>query len=288
MTEAIIARPSRRRRPRIPRALRNDRVALTAAIACVLLVAVALLAPLLAPDDPTQGSIVDADLGITGSHLLGADALGRDLLSRLLFGARLSLLGPALVVALCMSIGTTVAIGSVWIGGAVDRAVARVLDVIFSFPALLLAVLAVAILGAGFVAPVIALSVAYVPYVARVVRSVALRERHLPYIDACQALGYSGWRICVRHILPNVRLILVAQATIMFASALMDLAAISFLGLGVQPPSSDWGTMVASGASQLFNNYPLQTMTAGIAIVVTVVAFNVLGERLTMAAERGE
>jgi peptide/nickel transport system permease protein len=121
--------------------------------------------------------------------------------------------------------------------------------------------------------------------VARVVRSVVLRERHLAYVDACQCLGYSGWRVCTRHLLPNVRLMIGAQATISFASALIDLAALSFIGLGVQPPSSDWGLMVADGSSALLNNHPIQTLVAGGAIVLTVVAFNVLGDRLNAAFE---
>ena len=131
----------------------------------------------------------------------------------------------------------------------------------------------------------LALSIAYVPYVARVVRSVALRERHMAYIDACRSLGYSDWRICARHIFPNVRLMVGAQATISFASALMDLAAISFIGLGVQPPASDWGLMVNDGSSALLNNHPMETLAAGGAIVLTVVAFNVLGDRLSAAFE---
>jgi peptide/nickel transport system permease protein len=255
------------------------------ATVCLLLVAVAVFASLLAPYSPGQIDILTTNAGPSSSHLLGTDALGRDLFSRLIYGARLSLLGPALVTLLCTTLGTSLAIASVWVGGTFDRLVARALDVLFAFPALLIAVLAVAIFGEGLTAPVLALSVAYIPYVARVVRSVALRERHLAYVDACRCLGYSGWRICTRHLLPNVRLIIGAQAPITFASALIDLAAISFIGLGVQPPASDWGLMVSDGSSALLNNHPMETLAAGGAIVVTVIAFNVLGERLTQALE---
>lgn len=158
---------------------------------------------------------------------------------------------------------------------------ARALDIVFAFPSLLIAILAVAVAGRGLTGPVIALSIVYVPYIARVVRSVALRERNLPYVDACRMLGFSGWRICTRHILPNVRGIIAAQATVAFASALMELAAVSFIGLGVQSPTAEWGVMVADGSSELLNGYAQQSLAAGGAIIVTVVAFSVLGERLT-------
>lgn len=272
-------------RPRLSRLLPRDWLLLTAGGVCLGLVLAAVLAPLIAPYDPSQTDILNQNLGASGAHLLGTDALGRDILSRVLYGARLSLLGPAIVTVVCTAIGTMLAIASVWVGGAFDSAVARLLDVMFAFPGLIVAVLAVAIFGQGLVAPVIALSLAYVPYVARVVRSVALRERHLAYIDACQSLGYSGWRICAHHIFANVKLIAAAQATIAFASALIDLAGLSFIGLGVQPPASDWGSMVSEGGSALLNNHPLETIAAGGAIVLTVVAFNVLGDRLSTASE---
>ena len=278
---------SRGRAPRLnlARYLPRDKLLIATGAVCVALVLAAVLAPVLAPYDPTQTDILNQNLGPSGAHLLGTDALGRDIFSRLLYGARLSLLGPALVTLIAATAGTTLAIASVWVGGAFDRIVSRGLDVLFAFPGLIVAVLAVAIFGPGLLAPVLALSIAYVPYVARVVRSVALRERHMAYIDACRSLGYSGWRICARHIFPNVRLMVGAQATISFASALMDLAAISFIGLGVQPPASDWGLMVNDGSSALLNNHPMETLAAGGAIVLTVVAFNVLGDRLSAAFE---
>lgn len=284
MTGLTISR-GRATRLNLARYLPRDKLLIATGAVCVALVLAAVLAPVLAPYDPTQTDILNQNLGPSSAHLLGTDALGRDIFSRLLYGARLSLLGPALVTVIAATAGTTLAIASVWVGGTFDRAVSRVLDVLFAFPALIVAVLAVAIFGQGLLAPVLALSIAYLPYVARVVRSVALRERHMAYIDACRSLGYSGWRICGRHIFPNVRLLVAAQATISFAGALMDLAAISFLGLGVQPPASDWGLMVNDGSSALLNNHPMQTLAAGGAIVLTVVAFNVLGDRLSAAFE---
>jgi peptide/nickel transport system permease protein len=142
-------------------------------------------------------------------------------------------------------------------------------------------VLASAVFGAGFWAPVIALTIVYVPYYARVVRSAAVRECAMPYIEGLHLAGLSSWRISTRHILRNVSPMVLAQGTIAFGSALVDFAAVSFIGLGVQPPTSEWGLMVADGRAEILNGAPQQSLTAGACIVVTVVAFNVLGDRLS-------
>jgi peptide/nickel transport system permease protein len=147
------------------------------------------------------------------------------------------------------------------------------------------AIIAVAVLGSGLLAPVLALSLAYTPYIARVLRSVALRERHLPYIESCELAGYSGWAICARHLLPNVAGLIRAQATLAFGSALVDLAAISYLGLGVQPPTPEWGIMVSDGQAALLNGYPLESISAGALIVAVVVLVNLAGERLAARAD---
>jgi peptide/nickel transport system permease protein len=263
-----------------------DVIAVVAGCVCAALVAAAIFAPLIAPHQPDAIDAAAINQGPSAAHLLGTDSLGRDVLTRLLYGARLSLLGPALVVLLSTTLGTAVAIAGSWLGGAADRLMARLLDILFAFPSILFAVLAVVAFGAGLIAPVIALSVAYTPYIARVIRSAAVHERQLPYIEACQLLGYSSWRTAANHLLRNVRLLIIAQATITFGYALLDLAAISFIGLGVQPPTPEWGLMVSEGDSALLNGYPYESLAAGAAIVLTVVAFNVLGERLA-ARSRG-
>lgn len=257
--------------------------ALTALVGalCTALVLLALVGPSLAPYSPEQTDILAASQGPSAQHLLGTDALGRDILSRLLTGARLSFAGPGLIVVVSTSVGAALAIVSAWHGGLIDKAMNRVLDIMFAVPGILVAVLAAAVFGSGFWAPVVSLSVVYIPYVARVVRSAAVRERHLPYVEACQLAGMRPFRICSRHILRNVAPIALAQATIAFASALMDFAAISFLGLGVQPPASEWGLMVSDGRSELLDGAPMQSLSAGVMIVLAVVAFNVLGERVS-------
>lgn len=271
---------------RAARRLRSaDLVLVAAATVCVLLVLVALAAPLLAPYDPAQTDVLAAGQGPSAQHWLGTDSLGRDIYSRLLYGARLSLLGPALVVAFSTLAGTALAIASVWHGGWFDRAVTRLSDVLFAFPGLLFAVLAVALFGSGLTAPVTALAIAYTPYLTRIVRSVAQKERHLPYVEALTLAGLSGWRICTRHLLPNLLPVIRAQAVISFGTALVELGAISFVGLGVQPPTTDWGLMIADGRTALLNGQPQAALAAGLMIIITVVAFNLLGERLADRAE---
>jgi len=245
----------------------------------------AILAPAIAPYRPDTIDAAAINQGSSAAHLLGTDSLGRDVLSRVLYGARLSLLGPALVTVLSTTLGTAVAITGTWVGGAFDRVAARFMDILFAFPGLLFAVLAVVAFGAGLIAPVISLSIAYTPYIARVIRAAAVHQRQLPYLETCQLLGYSSWRTAVHHLLRNVRLLIVAQATLAFGYSLLDLAGLSFIGLGVQPPAAEWGLMVSEGDSALLNGYLYESLAAGAAIVITVVAFNVLGERLTARSQ---
>jgi peptide/nickel transport system permease protein len=251
----------------------------------VVLVAMAAAGPFFAPYPPNQTDVLDANAAWSGIHWLGTDALGRDILSRALYGARLSLLSPALVVLLASMLAAACALAAAWHGGWVDQLVTRVFDFLFAFPGLLLAVLAVSVFGVGLTAPVIAITLTYVPYIGRVVRVVALRERHSPYIQACSLAGIPAWRIVTRHLVPGLLPMIRAQATVSFGAALTDLAAVSFIGLGVQPPTAEWGVMVAEGQASLINGHPSQSLTAGGLIVLTVVAFNVLGEHLTRREE---
>ena len=245
-----------------------------------LLVLAAAIAPLIAPHDPNAVNILDPLAGSSGTHLLGTDAEGRDLLSRLLYGARSSLLGPALVVVFAVTVGTTITVVSVWTGGWVDEVVTRLLDVMFAIPGLLLAIVATAIFGPGLVVCALALTIAYIPYMARLLRGPALKVRSQPYVAAYELQGFSGIRICTRHILPTLRPFIAAQATVAFGYALLDLAALSFLGLGVQAPTADWGVMVSSGEGDILRGYPEQALLASLLIVLTVVSVNIVGERV--------
>jgi peptide/nickel transport system permease protein len=241
---------------------------------------VAVLGPRLAPETPYIGQLSYSYVGPIAGHPLGFDGQGRDLLSRLLVGGRTSMLGPLAVVVLCVAVGTLLAVSAAWRRGTYDAIVSAGLDILFAFPGILLAILAATVFGAGLVAASLALAVAYTPYVARVLRGAALRERSQPYVAALEVQGASALSICLRHLIPNMLPLIVAQATILFGYAMVDLAAISFIGLGVQPPNPDWGVMISENQSGVVQGYPLAALSAGICIVVVVVAFNILGERL--------
>ena len=245
----------------------------------------AVFGPLLAPFNPDLPNLSLAWVGPVGGHLLGFDFQGRDVLSRLLAGAQSSMLGPLAVVVLSLTAGAVLAVVSAWRRGAADAVISSGLDILFAFPGILLAVLATAIFGAGLTAASIALSIAYMPYVARVLRGAALRERSQPYVAALEVQGLSATTICLRHIIPNMLALIVAQATIMFGWAMVDLAAISFLGLGVQPPAPNWGVMISENQTGILQGYPLPALSAGVCIVAVVIAFNILGERLFEQAQ---
>src|SRR5581483_11503395 len=181
------------------------------------------------------------------------------------------LLGPLAVVVISIAVGTLLAVSAAWRRGAYDAVVSSGLDVLFAFPGILLAILAATVFGAGLLAAVLALSVAYTPYVARVLRGAALRERAQQYVAALEVQGASAISICLRHLIPNMLPLIVAQATILFGYAMVDLAAISFLGLGVQPPNADWGVMISENQSGVVQGYPLPALVAGICIVLVVV-----------------
>lgn len=280
-TAAAVVRGVRR----VARPHLSSPLSLVAVGVLALLATIAVCAPLLAPRDPEAVDLLHALAGPSAEHPLGTDRTGRDLLSRLIYGARPTLAGPALVAAGAVAAGTTIAICAAWLGGWVDELSSRLLDVLFALPGLLLAIVAVAIFGAGLATCVAALTIAYVPYMARLIRGPALRVRAQPYIAACELQGFSAAHICLRRILPALMPLVAGQAAIAFGAALIDLSALSFLGLSVEPPAADWGVMVANGRQDILQGSPHEALFAGALIVVTVVAVNIVGERLADRAE---
>ncbi|MFB6537667.1 ABC transporter permease [Streptomyces noursei] len=246
--------------------------------AVTLLVLAALLAPWLVPADPNAVDLGNALAGPSVGHPFGIDASGRDTLSRLLVGARTSLLGPLGVVAFSTLTGVVVGALAGWRGGWLDSVLSRSTELVFAFPGMLLAILIVSVYGEGLMAPVLALAVAYLPYVSRLTRSLVLAERERPYVSASLVQGQSGFQVCLRHVLPNIAPVVLAQSTINFGYALIDLAGLSFLGLGVPALTPDWGRMVFDGQTAVQEGYPLSAILPCAAIVLTVVAFNVVGE----------
>ena len=259
---------------------------IASAVIIAVAIAMAIFGTFIAPYDPNLPNLSLAWGAPSGGHLLGYDFQGRDVLSRVLVGARTSLLGPLAVVVGSMVAGVLLAVTAAWRRGASDAVISSGLDILFAFPGILLAVLAAAVFGAGLTAAAIALAVAYMPYVARVLRGAALKERSQPYVAALEVQGAPAVSICFRHLIPNMMALIVAQATILFAYAMVDLAAISFLGLGVQPPEPNWGVMISENQVGIPQGYPLPALVACACIVVVVIAVNVLGERLFEQAQR--
>lgn len=266
--------------------IKGDRLRTTALVVIALLVLAAVLAPLVAPADPDAMDLSASLAGPSADHLLGADASGRDLFSRVIYGARTGLLGPLGVVALSTVLGVIAGLVAAWHGGWVDTALSRSMELIFAFPGLLLAMLVVAMYGPGQVGPMITLAVAYTPFVGRLVRGVARAEMGRPYIAAYRALGFGGLAVCVRHLLPNIAPVILAQSTINFGYALLDLAGLAFLGLGVQPPAADWGAMINEGQTAVLQGALGPILVPGLAIVVSVIAFNIVGESLADRVSR--
>jgi peptide/nickel transport system permease protein len=258
---------------------------LVAGILITVVVLAAVFAPVVTPYDPDAQELSASLAKPSAAHVLGADKLGRDLASRLAYGGRTTLFSALLVVAISTSIGTALGLVAGYYGGWIDSLLSRVFDVLLAFPALLLALVVAAAFGRGLGNAVASLSVVYVPMITRLVRSACLVERGLPYVEAGVALGYSGPRIMFRHILPNVLPLLLVQIAIDFGYSILDLAAMSFLGLGVQPPVSDWGAMLADARDSLLLA-PRLALLPGLAIMIVVVSFNILGDGLREAFER--
>jgi ABC-type dipeptide/oligopeptide/nickel transport system permease subunit len=270
------------------RVARRDPLFVTAGVVLAVIVVGALLGPVLAPYDPNELFVGPTSARPSGAHLLGTDDLGRDILSRVLGGGAASVLAPAVVVLLSTLLGGLVAIVSAWFGGWVDGVLTRIIEVIFAIPGLVLAILAVSMFGKGLVAPVVALSIAYIPVVSRLVRAGARAELGKPYMAALRVQGVGSLAICFRHLIPALLPTILAQSTLGFGYAMLDLAAISFLGLGAQPPSSDWGVMIAGGQPSLLTGAPEQSLFPALLVVLTVVSVNILGARVTAWAEAAD
>ena len=248
-------------------------------IIVIVAVCAALAGPFLCPYDPSVQELARRLEAPSLAHPLGLDELGRDILARLLQGARISLMVGIAVVSVSSVVGMVLGSMAGYFGGKVDDAISRVIDVLMAFPGILLAIALVAVLGPSLVNVVLALSViGWVGY-ARLVRAQALRAREFEFVQAARACGASSARIVLRHILPTAIPAVVVQATLGMAGAIIAEAALSFLGLGVQPPTPSWGTMLDAGRAHLFDA-PHLTIFPGLAIATLVLGFNFLGDGL--------
>jgi peptide/nickel transport system permease protein len=265
------------------RLLRN--FAFTAgAILTLLLLLIAVAAPLLSPFDPSVQDTSRRLEGPSRQHLLGLDDLGRDVLSRILFGARVSLRVGFSVVILASAVGITLGAIAGYFGGAVDTVVMRVSDILLAFPGILLAIAMVAVLGPSLNNVILALATSgWVGY-ARLVRGQVLKVREMEYVTAAKALGARSHRVILRHVLPNVVNPVIVMATLGLAGAILSEAALSFLGLGVQPPTPSWGAMLTAGRRYLGTANHL-AIYPGIAIMLAVMGLNFLGDGLIDALD---
>lgn len=256
-----------------------------AVTALAVIVFMAVFGPLLISTDPNLVDILNPYAQPSAEHLLGTDASGRDVFARLVVGARTAVLGPVIVVAIGTVLGVALALLGAWYGGWLDLGTSRLTDLLLAFPGLLLAIIATSVFGVGLLVAAIALSVAYVPYIARVVRSEALRQRRLPYIEAAWLRGERTRVIWWRDLLPSLSGVIYAQVVLSFAYATIDVAAVSFIGLGVQPPTADWGVMVASGQQGVAEGQPLEALSAGACLAIMVLSLGIIGDYLTDRAE---
>lgn len=238
---------------------------------------VAVFAPLLAPYDPLAQSILSTNELPSGEHWLGTDQLGRDVLSRLIYGSRNSLLFGLIAPTLAAIIGTLLGVAGGYFGGIVDRILTRLIDLLLAFPELLLAIVIAAVLGGGFWSVLAVLTIAFVPGFARVARASTLGVKQEPYVEAAIAAGVTTPRIIIRHVIPNIAAPIVVLMTLWVASAIRLEASLSFLGIGTQPPNPSWGNIIRDGLNNIFGS-PWPIIGAGLAISVVVLAFNLIGD----------
>ncbi|MGH2374341.1 MAG: ABC transporter permease [bacterium] len=273
-----------RARPGVWHRLARHRTASAGLVVIALLVLAAFFAPWLFSEDPSEAYFDRVLQPPSQAHILGTDQLGRDLFTRVVYGARVSFLIGILAVVFSAALGVPVGLISGYYGGTIDIAVQRLVDVMLAFPGFLLALTLIAVLGVGITNVVVAVGLATAPVYVRLVRGVALSIRAQTYVEAAHALGASAGRIIFRHVLPNSLAPLIVQSTLQLGTAIVTAAGLGFLGLGVKPPTPEWGTMLGEGQTYLFSSWYIATFP-GVAIFLAVMAFNLLGDGLRDALD---
>lgn len=250
------------------------------AVVVVVMVVGALFAEVLAPYDPLDTDYAAMLRAPSAQHWLGTDTFGRDILSRIIYGSRTALLVGFGASFLGATVGAVIGVASAYFGGRVDLSVQRLIDVVMSFPIIVLALAVVSILGSGIVNLVLAIAIPFMPRIARVVRSSALAIRETPYVDAARAMGFSHMRIIFRHMLPNVIAPYLIMLTAFLGQAILLEASLSFLGLGVTEPTPAWGLMLRGAAVEFAERAPWMGIFPGLAISAAVFGFNLFGDSL--------
>ena len=263
----------------------ENRLALGSAIVVLLFILMAIFAPLIAPHDPAETDLLRRlqppawRPGGDWAYLLGCDALGRDILSRIIYGARISIFIGATVVLVATTIGILTGLAAGYLRGWVDTVISRIVDILLGFPYLIFAIGLMAMMGPGLINIILALVYKEWVIPCRVVRGETLATRELEYVEASRALGASGWHIMLKEILPNILSPVIVVSTIRMAHVIILEASLSFLGLGVQPPTASWGAMVADGRAFILQAWWVSTFP-GIAILLLVLAINVASQGL--------
>ena len=257
----------------------QNRVAPIGLVIIVASILIAILAPVIASHDIRRMNPQDSLVAPGGKYLFGTDEFGRDVFSRVLMGSRVSLLVAILSVAAALGLGTTLGLMAGFYGGWWDGVSMRAMDIVFAFPAILLAIAIMAVLGTSLLNLVIAIGIVYTPQFARVARAAALSVRSLEFVDAARALGLGNLRIIHRHVIPNVLAPIIVQVSLSLSLAILSESALSFLGLGTQPPTPSWGNMLSEGR-QFLEIAPWNAVFPGLAIMLLVLGFNLLGDGL--------
>ena len=266
------------------RRLWRNKGAILGLVILALLIAVAIFAPYLAPYDPVRQDPLASLQAPGGEYPLGTDQLGRDMLSRLIYGARVSLLVAVVAVAIAALIGLPLGLLAGYVGGWFDIVISRVVDLLLAFPGILLALVIVSILGPSLFNVMIAVGIAESPNYARLIRGSVLSARENVYVESARAIGAWDIRVVFRHILPNVLAPIIVLVTLGMAGAILSASALSFLGLGAQPPTPEWGAMLSSGRNYMRLAWWITTLP-GLAIMITVLSVNMFGDGLRDALD---
>lgn len=270
---------SAKERPALSASLKSNSSLLFGGTLVVLVVLMALISYVWTPFNPYEQALTEAHHGSSAEHWLGTDRLGRDVFSMILYGARITLLVGLASVAIALVVGTPIGIIAGMRGGWVEEITMRLSDMLLAFPALLLAMMFAAVFGPGTASAMIAIGIASIPGFARVARSGTLQVMSREYISAAKAASQSSLRIAIRHVLPNISGMIVVQCSVAFSLAVLAEAALSYLGLGTQPPTASWGRMLQEAQQYLWVN-PMLVVWPGLAIALAVMGFNMLGDGL--------
>jgi peptide/nickel transport system permease protein len=290
--QEVVAAPTgvrtRSRRQDFVRAFFSNRLAVFGLVIISLFILMAIFAPLIAPYDPLAQDLEGKFAGPSLQHPFGQDELGRDILSRVIYGARISLTAGLAAVAIATSVGTIIGMLAGYFGGYADSGLMRLMDVILAFPSILLAIVIVSVLGPSLANAMLAIGIVFIPQIARVVRSAVISVRERDFIEAERALGASNGQIIVSGVLPNSTAPLIVQATLTLATAILDIAALSFLGLGARAPTPEWGAMLTDAFKSgygVFVEGQHALIFPGIAIALAVLAVNFVGDGLRDALD---